>query len=238
MNTTRREELAALAIAGELTATERAELDIALRADAAFAREVEALHETDAALTALARPLVQHPQLVLGGGALENIRRAAAARARRPWWALPKMWLGTGLAAAACAALALVIFSSRAGPAARGATLLSQTAAKYPTANARLGVMAPATPTAKACLWLPAAEWSALSADDRAALIAYVKAQVPAIRRDPARYAGVPATDPNFAAITANLARLRDGEFMIVTLVQDRSSGLWARVPGPPVAEG
>jgi anti-sigma factor RsiW len=225
MSAARREELAALAIAGELTDAERAEFEAALRADPEFAREVEALRDTDSELAGLARPLVQHPEFTLGESALDEIRAAAAARKGRAWFFAP-WFVGTGLAAAAALALVL-IFSGPRGDVSveRGAVLLARLQSQADVT--RIGVWAKDRATVKACLWLDEAAWARLPSADRAALIAHLRAQVPAIRANPARYAATAGGGQPAADVERAIPNLRDGDWLVMTMAREGTG--WVR---------
>jgi anti-sigma factor RsiW len=225
MSANRPEELAALAIAGELNDAERAELEAALRADPAFAREIDALRETDAELAALARPLVQHPEFTLGEGAQEKIRAAAQARGKRAWFFAP-WFVGAGLAAAATLALVLIFSGPRGDLSpARGATLFAQLHAQADAT--RIGVWAKDRTTVKACLWVEAAAWEKLPAADRAALIAHLRAQAPAIRANPAAYAASAGGGQPAADVQRAIPALRDGDWLVMTMAREGTG--WVR---------
>jgi hypothetical protein len=171
---------------------------------------------------------VQHPQLVLGEGAQKNIRRAAAARTRTPWWTLPKIWLGTGLAAAACVALAVIVVSSRRGSPERGAALVAQLHTQADIT--RIGVWATKEQdrtVVKACLWVDAAAWEKLPRADRTALLAHLRAQIPAIRANPAAYAASAGGGQPAADVARALPALRADDVLVMTMVRTGSG--WER---------
>lgn len=66
----------------------------------------------------------------------------------------------------------------------------------------------------KACLRIREEAWKELSDDDRAALIGWLKAQIPSIRADPDRY-GIPKDAPVYRRVRDNIVNMPDGAFII-----------------------
>jgi hypothetical protein len=219
----RREELAVRSLSAPLDPAERAELDAALQDDPAFARDFEAARIADAEATDAARWLRRHPDLALPPAALERIAHAAAGRRRRPLW----RWLAPALALGAAAVAAVVFSFQRPSPdssAARGAALYAAQLSANPAT--RVGVWPDATGGFTACLWLDEAVWQSLPPSDRAALVAHLRAQVPAIRAAAARHAGPPDA-PGFVAARDRIARLDAGPWLVMGLVL--RDGAWVR---------
>ncbi|WP_417909341.1 hypothetical protein [Candidatus Electronema sp. PJ] len=105
----------------------------------------------------------------------------------------------------------------------RGAAIHKEALAR--TEDARLDVWGTGFPSVQACIWIPEDQWKALSIEDREAFITYLKAQVPAIRSNPDRYTGIPEDAPAYKRIRDNIANMKDGAFIIFTMVQD--DGRW-----------
>lgn len=225
MTTERRDELAALALAGELAASDRAEFEAALCADPAFAREIEALRETDAELGNLAQSLVRNPGFILGVSAREEIHAAARARARRSWFFSP-WFAGIGFAAAAALAIIFVVLRTPdAAAAARGAALFAQLQSQAEIT--RIGVWAKDRTTVKACLWIDASEWARLPASDQLALVAYLKSQASAIRADPTRFAAAAGGGQSPRDVERAILALRDGDWLVMTMAREGTG--WVR---------
>jgi len=93
------------------------------------------------------------------------------------------------------------------------------------TQDARLDVWGTGFPSVQACIWIPEDQWKALSLEDREAFITYLKAQVPAIRSSPDRYTGIPEDAPVYKRFRDNIANMKDGAFIIFTMIQD--NGKW-----------
>lgn len=101
---------------------------------------------------------------------------------------------------------------------ARGGRLFGAMVAKNP--ETKLDVWGSASPEVKACLWIAEDDWGSLSSEDQAALIAWLKAQIPAIRSSPDRYARTPSSAPLYGRIRSNIANMRDGAFIVFTMVR------------------
>ncbi|MBC7367595.1 MAG: hypothetical protein H7343_12440 [Undibacterium sp.] len=106
----------------------------------------------------------------------------------------------------------------------RGQILHEKVLAK--TSDAKLDVWGSGFPSAKACLWIPEDDWNAFSVEDREAIITYLKAQVPDIRRNPDRYTNIPSSAPVYSRIRSNIANMRDDSYIIFTMVLE-GDGRW-----------
>jgi len=93
------------------------------------------------------------------------------------------------------------------------------------TPATKLDVWGTGFPTVKACLWIAEDDWNSLSTADREALIGFLKAQVPLIRKQADRYVGIPSTAPLYQRMRNNIANMRDDSFIIFTMV--RKDGQW-----------
>lgn len=97
------------------------------------------------------------------------------------------------------------------------------------TEDARLDVWGTGFPSVQACIWIPEDQWNALSIEDREAFITYLKAQVPAIRSNPDRYTGIPEDAPAYKRLRDNIANMKDGAFIIFTMIQDDGRRIQSR---------
>lgn len=257
MNPLTREELAARMMEGRLHLEDEAELRRQMQADPDFAREVEANETANQEFAETAGWLRNHPALALPDDARDRIRATASARAsrRKPWvWLIGLASVCSIAAVAFLAERRANIFSPDdttlaetagrgrtlveeggggvrtptkylADTVSRGGTLFAQAAQKNPAT--RIGVWEPEKSTVRACLWIVEADWNAWSADERDAVIAFLKAEVPAMRSDPARFAGVPPADPAYEMIRGNIAQMRTGAFIVFTMI--RNEGAWTK---------
>lgn len=106
---------------------------------------------------------------------------------------------------------------------ARGGRLFGAILGKTP--ETKLDVWGSASPEVKACLWIAEDDWRSLSSEDQAALITWLKAQIPAIRSNPDRYGRTPSSAPLYGRIRSNIANMRDEAFIVFTMV--RKDGEW-----------
>lgn len=220
MHDHRRDELVGRALSGKLDVEAKAEFGELLRTEPEFAEEFEALRTLERAMLVLGRTLGEAPALRLDSAAHERIRAAAGSRTRRMWFFSP--WFASvGLMLVALAIMALAFPRTPRD----GGVLFASTVAKNPTT--RIGIWETSPGIVKACLWIAEEEWRALLATDRMALVAHLRAQVPAMRAAPETFAGVLPTDPIHARRVAAIAALRADTHVIIGLV--RQGDAWVR---------
>jgi hypothetical protein len=113
----------------------------------------------------------------------------------------------------------------------KGGSLFAQISAKTP--QTKLDVWGTASPSVKACLWIVEDDWKALSVDERNALVIWLQAKIPTIRKEPTQFIGIDQRAPAYKRILRNIVNMRDGAFVVFTMVQ--KDGDW--IQGATVAE-